>query len=134
MAVCSKDGSLRDMIALPINIFGGSAFRAVADDAEGLKLIAVRLDDVTVIDQDDRGGRAPFFDLGKVSLKGLQRNAFCKMSGKAVDGMDLFGRLMEAVGNIGEEAALGGEEAVVHIRHKLTVRFWEPSGELMGKR
>ena len=59
------------MIAFLINIFGGSAFRAVADDAEGLKLIAVRLDDVTVIDQDDRGGRTPFFDLGKVSVKCL---------------------------------------------------------------
>ena len=129
-----RDSGLRDMIAFLINIFGRSAFRAVADGAEGLKFMAVRLHNITVVDQDDRRRRTPFFDQGEISPKGIGRDALCKMSGKAVNGIDLFGGFMKACGDIGEEAAFGGKDAIIHVSHELAFRFRKLSGNLIGKR
>lgn len=56
----SKHGGFGYMIALLINVFGGSAFRAVTDPSKVLEFIAVRLHDVAVIDMDDGMSRTPF--------------------------------------------------------------------------
>ena len=55
-----KHGGFGYMIALLINVFGGSAFRAVTDPSKVLEFISVRLHDVAVIDMDDGMSRTPF--------------------------------------------------------------------------
>ena len=45
------------------------------------------------------------------------------MSGKAVNGIDLFGRFMKASGDISEETVFGGKNAKIHVGYKFAFRF-----------
>ena len=41
---------------------------------------------------------------------------------------------MKTVSDIGEEAAFGGKDTVIHISHEFAFGFRELSGDVIGKR
>ena len=64
-AVCQHAG-LRDMVSFLIDIFCFRAFRAVPDKTESFEFITVGFYHIAVINVDDRLGRDPFPDSGKI--------------------------------------------------------------------
>ncbi len=59
------------------------------------------------------------------------RDSFFKMLGKAVHGINLLGRLMELVDDVGEQTAFGCKDSVNHIRNKFAVRSAEALREIL---
>ena len=56
--------------------------------------VTVRLDNIAVIDMDDRLIGAPFFHLSQISFQGIFRSSFSEMAGKTVN--DIFGVFFES--------------------------------------
>lgn len=61
-----QDTGFRYMIAFFINIFSICTLRAIPDKSEGLKFIAIRFYNITVVDVDDRFRRSLFADGSKI--------------------------------------------------------------------
>ena len=56
------------------------------------------------------------------------------MPGKTVNDVDLSGRFMQLVNDIGEQAAAGGENAIIHVGDELSFGFRQLFGNFIGKR
>ena len=83
---------------------------------------------------DDRLIGAPFFHQSQISFQGIFRSSFSEMPGKTVNDVDLSGRFMQLVNDIGEQAAAGGENAIIHVGDELSFGFRQLFGNFIGKR
>lgn len=125
MSITSQDTGFRNMITFFINRFCVSTFRTIPDYTESFKFIAVRFYNVTVIDVNDGFGRNPFMDRSKIRFQRSGWNTLIQMSGKTLNGINLFGTFMKLIDNVSQKAAARGKHTIKHICRKLPVRFWK---------
>ena len=76
-----KDTSFRNMVALFINTFCGSAFRTIPDNTQSFEFITVRFYNVAVIHKDHRLSRHHLFYLLEIGSSRKCRGSFIKVSG-----------------------------------------------------
>ncbi|MDO4261364.1 MAG: hypothetical protein Q4C82_04750, partial [Eubacteriales bacterium] len=87
--------------------FCGSTFGTIPNDPESFKFITVRLCDVAVVDMNDRFCGNHSFHLPQISGSRCGRSDLFKMPGQTIHNIDLSGRFMELVNDVGEQAASG---------------------------
>lgn len=66
MSAFSKDTGFRDMIFFFINVFGVRTLGAVPDETEIFKTLTVGVDDIGVIDENNRLRRSHGADVRKI--------------------------------------------------------------------
>lgn len=134
MAAFIKETGFRGMISFFINVFGVRTFGAVPDETETFKALTVGFDDIRVIDEDNRLRRDYCADVRKIRFNGRWRNTFIQMSGEPFHDIDFLCLFMEPVYDIGEEAAVGGKDAIGHVGSELFIQLGEFFRDFIGKR